>query len=236
MLLFDGFCKPTTKSPFTFVLFSDDFCLIFTIQDFVGGMTKIDERYWIETYCFIHSSLPNKSDTSSGIKGTYFPYIHAPHTQIPHNPSLSPFELFPQTQTFCGKPEPLYTTQYSDLFVIYQDGFKMHTGQPNLQSVKNEYISGRIILDSTTKHYVFAALNVSNNFATIDYDAHINTKKGLVGYSGTLKLKTARKHAKIAARHGSHRKILNNFSSELSSVDSYTTEPSNQHKKKRVKN
>ena len=32
------------------------------------------------------------------------------------------------------------------------------------------------MLDSTTQHYVFPALNVSNNFATIDYDAHINTK------------------------------------------------------------
>ena len=96
----DGFCKPTTKTPFTLVRFSDDFCLIFTLQDFVGRMTKIDDRYWIETGSFIHSSLPNKTDTSSGIKGTSFPYIHAPHTQNPHNPSLSRFELFPHTQTF----------------------------------------------------------------------------------------------------------------------------------------
>ena len=28
----DGFCKPTTKTSFTLVWFSDDFCLIFTIQ------------------------------------------------------------------------------------------------------------------------------------------------------------------------------------------------------------
>ena len=27
----DGFCKPTTKTPFTLVWFSDDFCLIFTL-------------------------------------------------------------------------------------------------------------------------------------------------------------------------------------------------------------
>ena len=26
----DSFCKPTTKTPFTLVWFSDDFCLIFT--------------------------------------------------------------------------------------------------------------------------------------------------------------------------------------------------------------
>ena len=52
----------------------------------------------------------------------------------------------------------------------------MHTGQPIPQSRIKEYISGKTLLDSTTKHYVFSALNVSNNFATIDYDDHINPK------------------------------------------------------------
>ena len=52
----------------------------------------------------------------------------------------------------------------------------MHTGQPNRQSIRNEYTSGKIVLDSSTKHYVFPALNVSNNFATNDYDKHNNTK------------------------------------------------------------
>ena len=93
-----------------------------------------------------------------------------------HNPSLSRFELFPHTQTFCGKPEPLYTTQYSDPFVTYQESFNMHRGQPNPQSITNENISGNLVLDSTTKHNVFPALNVSKNFATIDYTADFNTK------------------------------------------------------------
>ena len=31
----DGFSKPTTKTPYTLVLFSDDSCLIFTLQSFV---------------------------------------------------------------------------------------------------------------------------------------------------------------------------------------------------------
>ena len=172
----DGFCKPTIKSPFTLFWLSDNFCLIFTLEDFVGRMTKINDRYSIETDSFIHSSLPNKTDTSSGIKGTSFPYIHPPHSQNPHNPSLSRFELFPHTQFLCGKSEPLYTTQSSDLFVTYQEGFNMHTGQPNPRSIINEYFSGKIVLDSTTKHFVFPALNVSNNIATIDYDAHFNTK------------------------------------------------------------
>ena len=49
----------------------------------------------------------------------------------------------------------------------------MHTGQPNPQSMINECISGKIVLDNK---FIFPALNASNNFATIDYDAHLNTK------------------------------------------------------------
>ena len=54
----------------------------------------------------------------------------------------------------------------------------MHAGQPNPESIINEDITGKIVSDSTTKHYVIPALNVFNNFATIDYDVHINTKIG----------------------------------------------------------
>ena len=52
----------------------------------------------------------------------------------------------------------------------------MHTGQPNPHSMIDEYVSGKIVLDTSNNKLVFPALNVSNNFATIDYDAHINTK------------------------------------------------------------
>ena len=52
----------------------------------------------------------------------------------------------------------------------------MHTGQPNPHSMTDEYISGKIVLDTSNNQFIFPALNVSNNFATIDYDAHINAK------------------------------------------------------------
>ena len=52
----------------------------------------------------------------------------------------------------------------------------MHTGQPNPHSMIDEYISGKIVLDTSNNKFIIPALNVSNNFATIDYDAHINTK------------------------------------------------------------
>ena len=52
----------------------------------------------------------------------------------------------------------------------------MHTGQPNPHSTIDEYISGKIVLDTSNDKVISPALNVSNNFATIDYDAHINSK------------------------------------------------------------
>ena len=139
-------------------------------------MTKIEDRYWIETNSFVNSPHSIKPKTTSGIKGTEHPNVYAPHTQHPNNPSLSRFEVIPTAQPFCCKPDPLYSTQYSDLFVTHTDGFKMHTGQPNPHSMIDDYISGKIVLDSSNNKFIFPALNVSNNFATIDYDAHINTK------------------------------------------------------------
>ena len=105
----DGFCKPTTKTPYTLLWFSDDFCFLLTLQDFVGRMAKKEDRYLIETDSFVHSSVPNKSGTINGNKGTAFPSVHAPHTHNPHNPSFSRFEIYPYSQSFRSKPEPLYT-------------------------------------------------------------------------------------------------------------------------------
>ena len=174
------------QNSFSLYWFSDDFRLIFTLQDFVGRMPKIEDRYCIETDSFVPSSIPNKSVTINGIKGTPFSYENSPHTQNSHNPSLSRFEDFPDSQTFCSKPGPLYTIQYSDLFVTCLGGLNMHTVQPNPRSVINEYVSGKIVLDTTKNKYVFPGVNVSNNFATIDFTLPLPTST-LPHYS-TVKL------------------------------------------------
>ena len=105
-------------------------------------MTKMQDRYWIRTDSFVHSSHSTKLGITSGIKATVHPHIHASHTQNPISPSLSRFEVFPHAQTFCGKPDPLCSTQHSDLFVTFRDGFNMNNGQANPQSMIHEYISG----------------------------------------------------------------------------------------------
>ena len=43
-------------------------------------------------------------------------------------------------QTFCRKPEPLYSTQYEDIFVTYLDGFDMNKGQPRPHSIIDQKI------------------------------------------------------------------------------------------------
>ena len=166
----DGFCKPTILTPFTIVWFPEDLCLIFSIHSFIGRMSKLNNRYWLETEHFFN----NHSSTTS----TDTPY-HDTKSQT----RLSRFEIFPEKKMFCNKPTPLHLTQYPDLFITYKEGFNMQTGKPNpLQLPQNEQynqlttqlISGKLIHNQNK--FLFPALNSSNNFATIDYEAHINTK------------------------------------------------------------
>ena len=138
-------------------------------------MTSIKDRYWIETDNFIESANITQKLQTEGIQGTKYPNVKTPKSTV-ENPSLSRFEIYPIAQTFCGKPEPLYSTQLEDIFVTYLDGFDMNNGQPRPHSILDQKISGKIQFDTSNKKYIFPALNVSNNFATLDYDAHINTK------------------------------------------------------------
>ena len=171
----DGFCKPTTKTLYILTWFDEKFCLIFRLQEFIGRMTRIKDRYWIETDNFIDSSNITKHLQTEEIKGTKYPNVKTPQSTV-DNPSLSRFEIYPIAQTFCGKPEPLCSTQYEDIFVTYLDGFDMNTGQPKPHSIIDQNISGKIQFDNSNQKYIISALNISNSFATIDYDAPINTK------------------------------------------------------------
>ena len=115
------------------------------------------------------------------IQGTKFPNVKTPQSTV-DNPSLFRFEIYPIAQNFCGEPDPLYSTQYEHIFVTYLDGFDMNTGQPRPHSMIDQRISGQMQYDNTNKKLIFLALSISNNFATLDYDAHINTKDDFTIY------------------------------------------------------
>ena len=65
----DGFCKPTTSTPYTLTWFDENFCLIFRLQEFNGRMTKNKDRYWIETDNLIKSSNITQNLRTEGIQG-----------------------------------------------------------------------------------------------------------------------------------------------------------------------
>ena len=49
----DGFCKPTIQTPITSFWFPEALCLIISINSFIGGMSKLNNRYWLETEHFL---------------------------------------------------------------------------------------------------------------------------------------------------------------------------------------
>ena len=133
-------------------------------------MSKIGNRYRLETERFFNES--------------YNTHIPPSDTNSDKN-RLSRFEIYPEQRTFCNKPTPLHTTQYPDLFISYKEGFNLNTGkriplhlpkddQFIRYSSQNQQIIGRLVKDKDK--FLFPPLNSTNNFATIDYDAHVYTK------------------------------------------------------------
>ena len=168
----DGFCKPTTRTPYTLTRFDEKFCLILRLQEFIGRMTKIKDRYWIETDNFIESSNFTQNVQTEGIQGTKYPNVKTPQSTV-DNPNHIPncTKLLWKTRTIIFN-----TIRRHLIFVTYLDGFDMNNGQPKPHSIIDQKTSGKIQFDTSNKKYIFPALNVSNNVATLDYDAHINTK------------------------------------------------------------
>ena len=60
----------------------------------------------------------------------------------------------------------------------------MNNGQPRSHSIIDKKISGKIQVNTSNQKYIFPALNVSNNFATLDYDAQKIKKQSLHNKSG----------------------------------------------------
>ena len=90
----------------TLTWFDERVCLIFRLQEFIGRMTRIKDRFWIETNNFIESSNITQNLQTEGIQGTKYTNVKTPQSTV-DIPSLSRFEIYPIAQTFCGKPEPL---------------------------------------------------------------------------------------------------------------------------------
>ena len=84
----DGFCKPTTRTPYTLTCFDEKFCLLFRLQEFIGRMTRIKDRYWTETDNFIEFSNNTQNLQTEGIQGTKYPNVKTPQSTVDNSNSL----------------------------------------------------------------------------------------------------------------------------------------------------
>ena len=55
----DAFCKRTLQHRYTFVWFSEEIFSIFHISDFIGRMSKKNNRYWLKTIDFFETAGKN---------------------------------------------------------------------------------------------------------------------------------------------------------------------------------
>ena len=95
----DGFCKPTTRTPYILTWFDEKFCLIFRLQEFIGRMTRIKDSDWIETDNFTDSSNIAKHLQTEGIKGTKYPNVKTPQSTV-DNPSFLNLKYNPLHKLF----------------------------------------------------------------------------------------------------------------------------------------
>ena len=143
-------------------------------------MSKLSNRYWLETDDFLNSSEKNTGKIDKSILPIVFLYANSPLGT--NNPTLSRMEIFQQKITFCKKPTQIHKTLYRDSFVTYREGFKMKIRIKNSIVVDPEPSftqtsrSSPIVFDCINNFNYFPPLKDSKNHGTVYSDANLNTK------------------------------------------------------------
>ena len=110
-----GECLPTPLTKATIVWEPQTHCQLFELIRFDAYMVKYQDRYWIETNA--EWTTVQQPDTTKKIKLNQTDTI------------ATRFEVYPLVERECGSPQPLHKTEYDDIYIIYEYGFDMHTGQ-----------------------------------------------------------------------------------------------------------
>ena len=113
--LHKGECLPTPFTKATIVWEPQTHCQLFELIRFDAYMVKYQERYWIETNA--EWSSVQKPDVKQKVKFNNTASI------------ATRFEIYPLVERECGSPQSLHKTEYDDIYIIYEYGFDMHTGQ-----------------------------------------------------------------------------------------------------------
>ena len=110
-----GECLPTPLTKATIVWEPQSHCQLFEPIRFDAFMVKYQDRYWIETNA--EWTTVQQPDITQKIK------LNKADTIVTR------FEVFSLVERECGSLQPLHKTEFDDIYIIYEYGFDMHTGQ-----------------------------------------------------------------------------------------------------------
>ena len=133
--LHEGGCDSTSLDPFAYSWDIPENCLVFKKFTQDAKMIKYDIEAGNPKYFIV-------SDEKSEV-----PYT-GPGTHKPAQMDIK-LRVLDQSETLCGKPEPLYKTNLESLFVSYSGGFSMRTGKPN--DLKSEHSYHKVTVASGTE-------------------------------------------------------------------------------------
>ena len=108
-------CLPTPFTKATIVWEPQTHCQLFELIRFDAFMVKYQDRYWIETNG--EWTTVQQPDSTQKAKLNKIDTIS------------TRFEVYPLVERKCGSIQPIHKTEYNDIYIIYEYGFDMHTGQ-----------------------------------------------------------------------------------------------------------
>ena len=113
--LHKGECLPTPFSKATIVWEPQTHCQLFDLIRFDAFRVKYQDRYWIETNA--EWTTVQQHDITRKAKFNKTDNI------------ATRFEVYPLVERQCGSLQPIHKTEYDDIYIIYEYGFNMQTGQ-----------------------------------------------------------------------------------------------------------
>ena len=164
-----GECQPTPFTKATIVWEPQTHCQLFELIRFDAFMVKYQDRYWIETNA--EWTTVQKPDIQEKI-------ILNKTASI-----ATRFEIYPIVEHECGSIQPLHKTEYDDIYIIYEYGFDMHTGQKvtrkkdNFDDEKFIKITPKEITSTLTRYE-----DEDNNqfyYGFVNENTHLNMKMDL---------------------------------------------------------
>ena len=164
-----GECLPTPLTKATIVWEPQTHCQLFELIRFDAYMVKYQDRYWIETNA--EWTTVQQPDTTKKIKLNQTDTI------------ATRFEVYPLVERECGSPQPLHKTEYDDIYIIYEYGFDMHTGQKvtkkkdNFDDEKFIKIKPEQIISQRTRYE--DKENQQYYYGFVNEETHLNMKMDL---------------------------------------------------------